>query len=580
MTDESTLPIAAEHREFTVKVDGEAVPSAHHLLSVSVIQVANRIGSARLAYLDGAAASSDFPLSNADLFKPGKTVEILAGSGNQNTSLFKGIMVRHSLRVRDHSAPQLIVECRHAAMKLTITRLNASYFDQSDSEIIENLLNAAGISGEVESTSVKHKQLVQFHTSDWDFLLARAGANGKLVWPEGDKLVVKAPSIGGSASVTLQFGATLIELDAEIDARRQYSGVRGVSWDPAQQALFEIDANTPSMTGPGNLSADDLADVAAAGSLELRHAALPEAEAQAWADAAWLCARINKVSGRAKCEGIGTIRPGDTVTLAGVGERFNGNVFVTGVRHEFDLVQGWKTHVQFGGIDAAAHEQDCMSAPSAGGLLARVAGLQIGVVVSNEDPDGEHRVRIRLPMVGKHDDGIWARVASLDAGSDRGFFFRPEVGDEVIAGFLDEDPRHAVILGMLHSSAKAAPLQGSDDNHEKVFKSRSGMRLYFNDDKKILQIDTPAGNSITLSEDGKSIVLADQNSNKITLDADGVSIESAKALKLTAGTEITMESGTSFSAKGGTELKLEGATQAELSSNAMTKVSGNMVQIN
>jgi len=171
-------------------------------------------------------------------------------------------------------------------------------------------------------------------------------------------------------------------------------------------------------------------------------------------------------------------------------------------------------------------------------------------------------------------------VASLDAGNDRGFFFRPEIGDEVVAGFLDEDPRHAVILGMLHSSAKSAPLQGSDDNHEKVFKSRSGMRLYFNDDKKILQIDTPAGNSITLSEDEKSIVLADQNSNKITLDADGISIESAKAFKLKAGTELTIESGTSFSAKGGTELKLEGSTQAELSSSAVTKVSGSMVQIN
>ena len=106
------------------------------------------------------------------------------------------------------------------------------------------------------------------------------------------------------------------------------------------------------------------------------------------------------------------------------------------------------------------------------------------------------------------------------------------------------------------------------------------MRLYFNDDKKILQIDTPAGNSITLSEDDTSIVLADQNSNKITLNADGISIESTKAFKLKAGTEITMESGTAFGVKGGTELKLEGGTQAELSSGATTKVVGSMVQIN
>jgi Rhs element Vgr protein len=580
--NERALPIAAQHREFTVKVGGEAVAREHQMLSASISLVANRIGSARLAYLDGAAATGVFQLSNSDLFKPGQEVEILAGTGTQTDSLFKGIVVRHSLRLRDSSAPQLIVECRHAAMKLAVTRRNASYFDQSDSEIIQALLDAAGLSGDVESISAQHKQVVQFHTSDWDFLLARANANGKLVWPRDDQLVVKAPTTSGSAALTLQFGATLLEFDAEIDARSQFTAVRGISWDPAQQALLQVDAAAPAVSGPGNLSGDDLGGVAAAESLELRHAAIDQAEAQAWADAAWLRAGLNKVSGRAKCEGIGSVKPGDVVALAGVGDRFNGNVFVTGVRHEFDLVQGWRTHVQFGGVEVEhpASQQDGISAPAAGGLLAGVAGLQIGVVVSNEDPDGEHRVRIRLPMVSADDDGIWARVASLDAGSDRGFFFRPEIGDEVVAGFLDADPRHAVILGMLHSSAKAAPLQGSDDNNEKVYKSRAGMRLYFNDDTKVLTIDTPAGNSITLSEDDKSIILADQNGNTITMNSDGIKLESAKALTLKAGTEVQMESGTSFSAKGGTELKLEGATQAELSSSATTKVSGGMVQIN
>ena len=65
-----------------------------------------------------------------------------------------------------------------------------------------------------------------------------------------------------------------------------------------------------------------------------------------------------------------------------------------------------------------------------------------------------------------------------------GFSSARKSADEVVIGFLDDDPRQAVILGMLHSSAKAAPLQGSDDNHEKVYQSRSKMRIYFNDDKR------------------------------------------------------------------------------------------------
>jgi uncharacterized protein involved in type VI secretion and phage assembly len=189
-------------------------------------------------------------------------------------------------------------------------------------------------------------------------------------------------------------------------------------------------------------------------------------------------------------------------------------------------------------------------------------------------------VRVRLPLLGLSSDGLWARVASLDAGDDRGFFFRPEIGDEVAVGFLGDDPCHPLILGMLHSSAKPAPLAGSDDNHEKMFKSRSGMRVHFDDDKIVLTLDTPAGNSIVLDEDEKSLTLADQNGNKIKLDSDGIHLESAKAVDWKAGTETKMESSTSFEIKAGTELKLEGSASAELAGGGSTKLTGAMVQIN
>src|SRR5207247_8303769 len=65
--------------------------------------------------------------------------------------LFPYTTLFRSLHVRDHSAPQLIVECRHAAMKLTVTRRNATFIDQSDSEIIEALLAAAKLKGDVRS---------------------------------------------------------------------------------------------------------------------------------------------------------------------------------------------------------------------------------------------------------------------------------------------------------------------------------------------------------------------------------------------------------------------------------------------
>src|SRR4051812_9958946 len=152
-------------------------------------------------------------------------------------------------------------------------------------------------------------------------------------------------------------------MDAELDARLQLRGVKAITWNPAEQALVEREAEDPGVSGPGNLTNDDLARAAWAGVDELRHSSLNEEEAQAWAEAAWLKSKLSKVSGRVKCEGIASINPGDTVAIRGVGERFSGDVFVTGVRSEHDTVQGFKTHIQFGGGERWSAEKNQVAAP-------------------------------------------------------------------------------------------------------------------------------------------------------------------------------------------------------------------------
>ena len=312
---------------------------------------------------------------------------------------------------------------------------------------------------------------------------------------------------------------------------------------------------------------------------QLRHAALDATEATALANAEWLRTRLNQASGRAKCVGISTILPGDTVTLAGVGDRFSGDVLVTGVRHEFDTTQGWKTHLQFGGIEPDEALRERLQSSRSAALLAPVAGLQVGVVTDNEDPAGEFRVRVRLPLVVAADDGVWARVASLDAGKDRGFMFRPEIGDEVLVGFLDDDPRQPVLLGMLHSSALAAPLTPSNSNPSKGYKSRSGIQLLFDDDKKSVTLSTPGGNQLVLDDDEQGITITDQNGNKIALTSSGIQIESSQALTLKAGTAGKFEGGTSLDVTAGTALTLEGTASNDIKSGGVVKVAGATVQL-
>ncbi len=220
-------------------------------------------------------------------------------------------------------------------------------------------------------------------------------------------------------------------------------------------------------------------------------------------------------------------------------------------------------------------------------MISPIHGLQIGKVVQlQDDPDGEDRILVRLPVIDPNAEGIWSRIASLDAGADRGAFFRPEIDDEVIVGFINDDPRDAIVLGHLHSSAKPAPIKASDDNHEKGFTTRSKMHIHFNDDTKTITIDTPAGNSIVIDEKTTSIVLTDQNKNTITMDSTGIELKSPKNISIDAGMEIKIKAGTNLSisaikidVEASGPLTVKGAI-AELSSSGITEVAGSLVKIN
>ena len=244
--------------------------------------------------------------------------------------------------------------------------------------------------------------------------------------------------------------------------------------------------------------------------------------------------------------------------------------------------------MQFGlSTETFAQAYDLRPMP-AEGLLPAVSGLQMGVVtVLEKDPLGEDRIKVRLPLVSKKEEGVWARLATLDAGKQRGTFFRPELGDEVVIGFLWDDPRHPVVLGMCHSSAKPAPEAAKNKNHRKGFVSREKLKFIFDDQKKVVLLETPGGNRVTLSEEAKGIVIKDQNGNKITMDKEGIKIESSKNLTLKAAKDIRIESGANLDVKAQASLTAAGSTSAEISGasttvkgSAKTVIQGGIVQIN
>ncbi|AUC16936.1 type IV secretion protein Rhs [Tenacibaculum sp. SZ-18] len=564
---------------FKILIEGEELSKVYQVKNITVSKEVNKIPTAQIILIDGDPAERDFKLSNEDLLIPGKKIEITAGYHSDEETIFKGIVIKHNLRIRAKSA-QLIIECKDEAVKMTIGRKSKYFYESSDSDIFEEIIGDYGLTNNIENTNHTHQELVQYNASDWDFLVSRAQANGKLCFIDDGTITIAKPDIGQSEVETVTFGGSLLDFDAEIDARHQVSKVAAYGWNHADQELVEVEGKDPSVSLNGNLSSGDLSDVIGLENLELRHGGVvTDTELQDWADAKWLFQQLAKVRGRIKFQGIPSVKPNTVLKLEGVGDRFNGNIYVTGVQHV--ITNGnWVANAQFGLSTEWFSETFDISSKPASGLLPAIQGLQVGIVSQlEEDPDGEDRILVQIPIINNEEEGIWCRVSSPDAGENRGIYFRPEIGDEVIVGFINQDPNDAIVLGMLHSSAKPSPITATDDNHEKGIITRSEMKVLFDDDKKVITIETPAGKVISLDEDKGAITIEDDNSNVIIINSDGISMESAGDIAIKASGDVNIE-GTNVSIAANAEFKAEGSAGAEVSTSAIAVLKGSLVQIN
>ncbi|MEM9212737.1 MAG: type VI secretion system tip protein VgrG [Cyanobacteria bacterium P01_F01_bin.150] len=588
--NERVIPRDSTYDTVTFKLlsEGTDIANTYQVLSFVINREVNRIPTARLTLRDGSAAAESFDASSGDDLIPGKEIEIALGHDSQDQRAFQGIIVKQSVKVGRDGNPVLMVECKDKAVKLTVGRHNRYFLESSDSDAIEQVLGDRGLSSTVESTALTHPNIVQHYATDWDFILSRAEMNGYIALANSGGLKVKPPTTSGSSEITLTFGANLLEFEAEMDARLQYKAVKASAWSYANQALVEAEGAEPAVSTVGNLSSQDLAGVIDLPTWELRHSGeLDQQELQAWADAQLLKSRLGKIQGRVKVTGYAEAKPDVLVELRGMGDRFNGQVYVSGIRHE--MTNGsWFTHLQLGLPPRWFYKKEDIVEKPASGLLPGVSGLQIGIVVQiHDDPNGEDRIRIKIPTLDNDSEGIWARVAALDAGNNRGTFFRPEVDDEVILGFLNDDPRDPVVLGLLHSSQKPAPITPTQDNFQKGIYTRSEMKLLFDDEQPSMTLETPGGNKIVISDEDKGIKLSDQNGNTVTLDDSGISLTSPKdiildatgSLTLKAAQEVTIE-GLNVNATANAQFKAEGSAGAELSTSGVAVLKGSLVQIN
>jgi Rhs element Vgr protein len=528
---------------------GKPMDTSYRLLSIDVRTEVNRIPTAEIRFLDGSVLN-EYAVSDGAFFEPGKEIEIRLRQGHEaDASIFKGIVVRQTLEWTARGSV-LVVRLKDAAVKLTGKRQSAVYSLKADDAIIKEMLGAAGVGvGSIKGGSPTHPAMVQYDSTPWDFICLRAEALGMVVTVEAGALSLQ-PMDGSGSSVKHSFtwGTNMYEFEVEAAAEHPYAAVESVAWDPSQNALTNpaITAST-SAKPPGDLDPGKLAKAVGRDEYLMKHPVpAVEGELKAWANGRLARSVLSMLRGRISIPGNAKPKLLDTLEIKGVGKRFSGTALITAIQHKYDT-SGWRTEVQFGlSPERHCQREDIADVPAAG-LLPPVRGLQIGVVAAFEsDPDGELRVKVILPGVDEKSSGaMWARLCAMDAGANHGFFFRPDEGDEVVVGFLFDDPRHPVILGSMYGSKNAAPsgfAAPEASNKEKGLITKKGTTLKFLDgEKPALHIMTAGGNSIVIDDEAQGITVKDQHGHSIVMNSQGITIDAGNGNVTIKGSKVDVQ---------------------------------------
>lgn len=577
--------------------NGELIPGKFSPLCIDTNKVANKIPYARLVFIDGDSATQDFAISSSYWFQPGKEVEIKLrdDSQSQDSTVFKGVVTSQSIQA-GAGGSTLSVEITDETIRLDAERRNMVYRQQNTEQVIKAILSEHDLQiGEItEDAAVASasEQLVQYQSSDWDFLLMRADVSELIVMISDGVLSAQKPDLSAEARHQFHYGISpCLAFEMQSDVAQQYGRIDAQNWDIQQQQLSEpASAEQMKLSQGSQLPLDQIAQQNQHQQQTLSSmTSEPEPQMQAWANSAMQRNRLSLFRGTITLLGDARLMAGDLIDIQGVGQLFSGKTLITGVCHQVDK-NGWKTCIQFGlSPDWYAEQYPNISAVPAAGLVPAVSGLQVGIVEEfAPDPEREFHLKVRVPALfnaeNPQGNEVWARLNVLNAGMDKGLFFVPRVGDEVILGFINDDPRDAIILGANYSEKNHPPSEFVDnpDNPQGIV-TEGQLQLLFNDKTQTIQLSTcqqqeqEAQVQLTLTaapaQDKASISLSDQFSNQLLFSENGMELADKQGNRI----QMTSE-GIEIHSAGKLMISAQGETQIHTSDNMQLK--GSVIDLN
>ncbi len=516
----------------------------------------------------------------------GKKVEISAqageGVGGQEGLLMKGEIAALEPNFSAQGKTTLLIRGYNKSHRLHRGKQTKTFLKQTDEAIVKKIAGEVGLSPQTDNPAITYDYVIQNNQTNMEFLQARAERLGYKVFAAEEKLYFKKGDVSLGSGPELKFGEELISFQPILAATHQSDKITVLGWDHKQKKAIKGQATPPAALKQGGVKkTGGAAAKSAFGTAEaivVNQPVFTPGEATALAKGLANDLSGEFIQAEGVCHGHPGIKAGYTVTIKGVGDRFSGKYFVTSATH-IKNKEDYETHFSISGRQPNTISSLLDSGNGHNREVGAIQGVAIGMVTNVNDPDDLGRVKVKYPWLGDDIESDWIRIAAPSAGAKRGFFFLPEVNDEVLLSFEHGDIHYPYIVGSLWNSTDKPPLTSSEavkggKVNQRIVKSRSG--------HEIILDDTDGKEQVIIRDKAANEMVIDTTENTMTIkvagdfivDATGDIKLTSKGDMVTDSANLTMKAKSNGKVDAGSNLDLTAKTGATLDGGTQANVKG------
>ena len=503
-----------------------------------------------------------------------------------NKPIFVGVVTNVQLHREGSDFGCIIVSGYSATYRMETAHSCFSWNDTTIGNVVKKLCTEAKVQLELNPEFKETKDFIcQYEESDFDFIRRLAHQYQEWMYFDGTKLIFGKPRKLANP-IRLEYGTTLSSLDIGLQTLARSEQV----FSYHSGADREMQRMTPNLAyGHDKLAGDAFRASLGIFSKPARQHALPrvsnvtELDNYTGRKQAAETAETHYITAESQ---VPTLRVGSVVSLyssflervGNLSEESLGDFIIIEITHEVSQGSCYKN--RFKAIPATLK---ALPSPK---VRMPLAETQMATVLSNADPEGKGRVRVRMNWQTDGMQTSWVRVMTPDGGSssdvksNRGFVFIPEVGDQVLLGFRHGDPARPYVMGSLFNGTTGGG--GGQGNNCKSLTTKSGSSLKLDDsagsvtlhDKGGVSMNFDGGGNQTLATKASATTTVGKDASVLRMDKDGnivlradtqITFEIDKSKIIITKDKITLES---------SEIEVNGTTSATVNSPSINMQGG------